>query len=354
MIVCAGSGGVGKTTMASAIAVRASQIGLRTLVLTVDPAKRLATALGLDLNDIVDCPVGLSSQLGEANVGGSLSAAVIDSKKIFDQFIRVHSQSNEITERIMRNRLYQQLSTTLAGSQEFTALERLLQSVESGKYDLVVLDTPPTKHAMDFLTAPERINALFQDAITKWFMGSGDRAPGFLAALVSKGTRTVLKSLEVLTGGPFIEELIDFFSAMRGIQKILRERSQRVEVLLKNKQTRFLVVTSFDAAKLQEAKYLDTQLKNLGYHLQGVIINRAFPIWMPAPFDEARERSPNYEKVWNFYSQFKEYYSIRYSLYERFAATLDKSVVLMRIPEYQQDIHGIDDLEKLAGVLAEL
>ena len=354
MIVCAGSGGVGKTTMASAIAVRACQIGLRTLVLTVDPAKRLATALGLNLNEIADCPVALSPQVGEENCAGSLSAAVIDSKKIFDQFIRVHSQNNEITERIMRNRLYQQLSTTLAGSQEFTALERLLQSVENGKYDLVVLDTPPTKHAMDFLTAPERINALFQDAITKWFMGSGDRAPGFLAALVSKGTRTVLKSLEVLTGGPFIEELIDFFSAMRGIQKILRERSQRVEALLKNKQTRFLVVTSFDAAKLQEAKYLGTQLKNLGYHLQGVIINRAFPIWLPAPFDEARERSPSYEKVWNFYAQFKDYYSIRYSLYERFAATLDKSVVLMRIPEYQQDIHGIDDLEKLASVLAEL
>ena len=239
MIVCAGSGGVGKTTIASAIGVRASQIGLRALVLTVDPAKRLATALGLDLNANEDRRVPLS------NVTGTLSAAVIDSKKVFDGFIAKHSQQAEVVERIMRNRLYQQMSTTLAGSQEFTALERLLQSHESGQYDLVVLDTPPTKHAMDFLTAPQRINSLFQEGITKWFMGSSEKSQGFISSLISRGTRTVLKSLESLTGGPFIEELIDFFSAVRSIQQVLRDRSQAVETLLMSEETKFIVVTSF-------------------------------------------------------------------------------------------------------------
>lgn len=347
VVVCAGSGGVGKTTIAAGIGVRAAQLGRRTLVLTVDPAKRLATALGLDLADDKDRHVPL------AGVPGTLSAAVIDSKKIFDGFILTHSKQPEVAERIMGNRLYQQMSTTLAGSQEFTALERLLQSVESGKYDLVVLDTPPTKHAMDFLTAPQRINSLFQDAITKWFMAPGEKAPGFFAGLVGRGTRTVLKSLEVLTGAQFIEELIDFFAAVRSIQQVLRERSAAVEQLLKGNQTRFIVVTSFDAAKLLEARYLQGQLKRLEYKLQAVVINRAFPEWLPSENEGESPSVGAHEKVREFFTRFRDYYAIRYNLYEDFAKDLDPSVLLVRVPEYQQDIYGLKDLETLAGVLSQ-
>lgn len=347
VVVCAGSGGVGKTTIASAIAVRASQLGRRTLVLTVDPAKRLATALGLDLKDEKEKPVPLK------DVPGSLSAAVIDSKKIFDAFIHRHSRQPEIAERIMKNRLYQQMSTTLSGSQEFTSLERLLQATESDAYDLVVLDTPPTKHAMDFLMAPQRINSLFQDAVTRWFMAPGEKSPGFIAGLVGRGTRTVLKSLETLTGGQFIEELIDFFSAVRSIQQVLRERSLAVEKLLTGPDTKFVVVTSFDAAKLMEARYLQGQLKKLGYRMQAVVINRAFPIWLPEmDSDPTSADRQIYGKVLNFFREFKDYYSTRYNLYEDFARSLDSSVTLVRVPEYQQDIYGLEDLESLASVLA--
>lgn len=348
VVVCAGSGGVGKTTIASAIAVRATQLGRRTLVLTVDPAKRLATALGLDLKDEREHPVPLR------DVPGTLAAAVIDSKKIFDAFIHKHSRQPETAERIMRNRLYQQMSTTLAGSQEFTSLERLLQAVESGLYDLVVLDTPPTKHAMDFLMAPQRINSLFQEGITRWFMTPGEKPSGFIAGLVGRGTRTVLKSLEVLTGAQFIEELIDFFSAVRSIQQVLRERSQAVERILTGPETKFVVVTSFDAAKLLEARYLQGQLKRLGYRLQAVVINRAFPIWLPElSADPTVADREIYGKVLNFFREFKDYYSIRYNLYEDFAKSLDPSVILVRVPEYQQDIYGLKDLEALASVLGE-
>jgi anion-transporting ArsA/GET3 family ATPase len=257
----------------------------------------------------------------------------------------------------MKNRLYQEMSTTLAGSQEFTALERLLQEVEGGAYDLVILDTPPTKHAMDFLTAPQRINSLFQDAITKWFMSPSEKAPGLLASLVGKGTRTVLRSLEALTGAEFIDELIDFFSAVRSIQGVLRDRSRAVHELLTGTKTKFVVVTSFDAAKLLEAKYLRRELRRLGYTLEGVVINRAFPDWMPRELSRgsgAREgvEDPAYQNVRDFFAQFKVYHSIRYNLFDEFAAELDKDVRLMRVPEYQQDIHGMTDLEALAGVLA--
>lgn len=330
--------------MASAIAVRASQLGKRTLVLTVDPAKRLATALGLDISSADDHKVPLD---------GNLFAAVIDSKKVFDQFILTHGKQADVIARIMKNGLYQQMSTTLAGSQEFTALERLLQAVESEKYDLVVLDTPPTKHAVDFLTAPQRINSLFQDTITRWFMSPGDKPLGFFGKLVGHGTRVALKSLETLTGAQFIEELVDFFSAVRAVQQELRDRSEKVHQLMTGPSTKFIVVTSFDAAKLMEAKYLQGELDRLGYRLEGAIINRAFPeglddheLEKPAEVDSA-----SYEKVLGFYKKFKEYHGSRYQLYEDFSKGLPKSVTVVRVPEYQKDVHGLDDLEALAKIL---
>jgi anion-transporting ArsA/GET3 family ATPase len=331
--------------MSAAIGVRAAQLGRRTLVLTVDPAKRLATALGLTLEDDTDKRV--------EGIEGSLSAAVVDSKKIFDRFLRTHASESGVVDRIMKNRLYQQMSTTLSGSQEFTALERLLQACESDQYDLVILDTPPTKHAMDFLTAPQRLSSLFSETITKWFSGPDDKPKGFIASIVGKGTRAVLKSLEILTGEQFIEELIDFFAAVRSIQKILRERSLASEALLKNETTKFIVVTSFDAAKLSESKYLQGQLKRLGYRLKGVVINRAFPLWLPNDEQASREPSPAEQKTQDFFDQFRSYYQTRYLLYEDFAKSLDKSIVLTRIPEYRQDVHGLDDLKSLAETLSQ-
>lgn len=346
MIVCAGSGGVGKTTVASALGVRAAQhLGRRVLVLTVDPARRLATALGLDLNSTEEHKVPLEPCKGE------MSAAVIDSKKIFDDFIRRHASQAEIIERIMKNRLYEQLSTTLSGSQEFTALERLLQAYESGRFDLIILDTPPTKHAMDFLTAPLRISTLFQDTVTKWFSNPGGKATGFIANLVSRGTRAALKSLEVLTGGVFIDELLDFFGAIRSIQQVLRDRSETIRLLLTGKEAAFLVVTSFDAAKLREAQYLKSELDRLDYHLRGVIINRAFPLGVPSEISGGEQGSEAYEKVLNFYREFKDFHSIRYNLYEEFCNDLKAGVVVTRIPEYQRDVRGLEDLQDLAVVL---
>lgn len=352
MIVCAGSGGVGKTTVAAAIGVRAAQIGLRTLVLTVDPAKRLATALGMSLENTQGDAV-LRDHLVDGVGPAPLHAAVIDSRRIFDRFILDHSKDSEVVARIMKNRLYAQLSTTLAGSQEFTALERLLQATESGRYDLVVLDTPPTKHAVDFLTAPQRINSLFQDAVTRWFMSPSEKPTGFIAGLVSRGTRAALKSLEVLTGGPFVEELIDFFAAIRSVQAVLRDRSEKVQRLLMSDNTGFLVVTSFDAAKLLEARYLQGELSRLNYRLKGVVINRAFPLGVPeeleAPPAAADVRT--YEQVLEFFKSFKQYYAYRYDLYQGFSRGLDRTVNVLRIPEYQRDIYGPEDLDALAKVL---
>lgn len=316
-------------------------------MLTVDPAQRLMTSLGLTLgSDEI-------SQVVTPTLSGQVFAGIVQSKKIFDDFILNHAGNPEIIKRIFNNRLYQQLSTTLSGSQEFTALEKLLQEYESKKYDLIILDTPPTKHALDFFMAPRRIMNLFQDSITKWFAIPDMVPKGFISGLIYKGTRTVFKSLEVLTGGQFIEELVDFFAAIKSIQKVLRDRSELVENLLADPRTHFILITSFDAAKLEEAKNMQKQFAKLSYRLDAVIINRAFPLWMPpSKIDNVVYDQSAYGQVLKFYSEFRSYYSARYQLYDKFAEEIDSQIQIFRIPDYGQDVCGLEDLLSLSERLA--
>ncbi len=361
VVVCVGSGGVGKTTMAAALGIRAATMGRRVLVLTVDPAKRLATALGLDLT-------GAEERTVQFKAEGQLAAAVIDSKAIFDRFIESNAKDPELYKKLSRNRLYQQLSTTLSGSQEFTALERLLQAVESGKYDLIILDTPPTQHAIDFLSAPDRIRSLFQDSVTRWFMAP-DAAGGILGSLIGRGTRAALKSLEVLTGARFIDELIDFFVSIRSIQKTLRERSDRVHQLLTSERATFILVTSFDVAKLHEARHLAQHLHQFGYDLGGCILNRSFPESLPDLPDEmvtgqtvtgqiaARALSPELiekiEKVRRLHALVKADHQQRFESLRSFRREMPQTVAVLQVPEYRQDIFGLQDLESLSTFLGE-
>lgn len=361
VIVCVGSGGVGKTTMSAALAIRARQLELRTLVITVDPAKRLATAMGLDLSGVEERIV---PNLSGATTTGVLSAAIIDSKKTFDAFVVRHSTDPELIRKLSTNRLYQQLSTTLAGSQEFTSLERLLQAVESNTYDLIILDTPPTQHAIDFLSAPERIRNLFQDTITKWFMNPGEnsgflasslKGQGFLGALIGRGTRVALKSLEVLTGARFIDELIDFFQSVQSIQKTLRDRTEKINQVLMSSDATFFLVTSFDAAKLVEARHLSGHLDRFGYHLGACILNRAFPESLP-DLESLKSQIPGElqsaaGRLVAFHSRVKSDHELRFKLFRDFEAKIDSKVVVVRVPEYRDDLFGLEDLESLARFL---
>ncbi len=316
------------------------------MVLTVDPAQRLMTSLGLEPG---------SDEIRKVlvpGVSGQLYAGIVQSKKVFDDFILKHAGDKEIIKHIFNNRLYQQLSTTLSGSQEFTALEKLLQEYESQKYNLIILDTPPTKHALDFFMAPKRIMNLFQDSVTKWFAIPQSAPKGFVASLFYRGTKTVFKSLEMLTGGQFIEELVDFFVAVKSIQAVLRDRSQMVENLLGNQKTHFILITSFDAAKLEEAKHMQASFAKMDYRLDAVIINRAFPIWMPSSDVEKAAKS-EYLKILKFYQEFKSYYAARYKLYEDFSRQIRKSVQIYRIPEYGDEVCGVEDLLNLAARLSQ-
>lgn len=343
ILICVGSGGVGKTTVAASLGVLAAMEGKKVLVLTIDPARRLATTLGIEnTTDVTRVP-------GQ-KFKGELFASVIDHKKTFDEFILRAAKKSESAEKILKNRLYQQLSTNLSGSQEFSSLEKLYSCYESGLYDLIVLDTPPTKHAMDFLNAPQKLSTLFNDNVAKWFRDPQSKKGGFLGSLLQTGTKQVLKILESLTGSSFIHELSEFFVNIEQWQTQLQARTTAVQRMLVSSQTTFCLVTSFDSAKLKEAEYFAREIRKGGYHLKTLVLNRSFPVWL-----NVSEKGTNVEnsELQQLYSQLKSYYSHREEIYTNFEKRWGTQARIFRIPDMVQDISDLASLEQLTHLLSQ-
>lgn len=352
IIVCIGSGGVGKTTLSASLGVWGALAGKKVLVLTVDPARRLATTFHLKADGSeqkIDFPEA-------TKVKGELWASVLNSKQIFDDFVRRSADKGTDTSFILNNKLYRQLSTTLSGSQEFTALEKLYSAYESQKYDLIVLDTPPTKHAIDFLQAPEKIANLLSESIIKWFRPSKTSLFNFNLSKDSYtksshkeshwtqqffqfGTQKALQILQTLTGAEFISELQDFFSSIEGWQSQLENRTQRVNRLLRSKETVFNLITAFDAAKLEEAKSYAHLITQRGYQLQFLTVNRSFPNWLPPPFHSGTPTD-------QFCLMLNKYYETRLNSLNHMTRAINGLDILM-LPEYDHDIADLDGLIQL-------
>ncbi len=341
VIVCTGSGGVGKTTISAALGVAAARTGRRVLVLTIDPARRLATALGI-ANRHEDVRVPRPQYAGE------LWAGTIDSARIFAEYIEAHARTRDTVDRLFGNALYQQMATTLSGSQEFTSLARLLDAATSGRYDLVILDTPPAAHAVDFLRAPAKLNALFDSTIVSLFMG---RTTGFGTAANAwkRGTQFVLKALSFLTGSAFVATFNDFFTAIDTIAPDIRETNLRAHELLLDASTAFVLITSFDAAKIHEGEAFQDELTEAGYHLRKVIVNRAWPPWMPSAAAERTGARAALEalgagELASLYRRLSDYYRERGTLHTRFTD-------LVTLAEMDDEIVGLPALEQLADRL---
>lgn len=330
IIICIGSGGVGKTTVAASLGVWGALQGKTVLVLTVDPARRLATTFGLTDD-------GSEQKIEFPKANGELWASVLNSKQTFDDFVLKAASKGADMSSILKNKLYQQLSTTLNGSQEFTALEKLYTAYESKKYDLIILDTPPTKHAIDFLKSPQKISILFSEPVAKWFKQS--KATNFMQQLLQLGTQKVLQTLQTLTGSDFISELRAFFVSIEGWQKRLEERTQKVNKLLLSKNTIFNLVTAFDAAKIEEAKDFAQQIIESGYQLKILTINRSYPNWLPKPFNTGTE-------IDQLCLNLNKYYEARLSSFEQMTKSINNLEILM-LPEYDQDIAELNGLQQL-------
>ncbi len=314
MLICMGSGGVGKTTLTAALALSAARKGQKVLALTVDPSQRLVAQMGIDPS------VAGVQKVDKETGSGSLYTCILNSKAVFDEFILRHSTDQQLAQRLMQNSLYQQLSSTLSGSQEFTSLELLYSEYYKGEWDLIVLDTPPTQHALDFLEAPKVLRALFDESVLKWFRSDRSFADErWYSKVFQFGTKKVLQALEILTGQSFIRSLIDFFQSVSGVQGAIVERGKMFDELLRAPSTGFIGITGFDRNQFGEMRELKGHLAQLGVSLSGAVVNRVFPFPKQdkeEPFQNERLRleldkyrrlyAPTSERLEEFLASFKE------------------------------------------------
>jgi anion-transporting ArsA/GET3 family ATPase len=272
IVICCGSGGVGKTSTAAAVAVRAAERGRRTCVLTIDPARRLAQALGLDLLSNTPKPV---TGIGlPADGPGSLDAMMLDMRRTFDEVIERYARDAEQAERILANRFYQRVSSTLAGTQEYMAMEKLYELHESHRYDLLVVDTPPTRSALDFLDAPDNLNELLDARAFRMLIAPAQRmGRGYLRGL-NLATNAMTRMVRRLTGSDLLADVGEFFAAFEGMYDGFRDRAQRVYDLLKHPGTAFVVVATPDEAALREAAFFARRLAEDRMPLGALVVNR--------------------------------------------------------------------------------
>ena len=278
IVVCAGSGGVGKTTTAATIALWGALHGRNAIVLTIDPARRLADSLGV--GPIGNTPVQVPDEVlasARGDEGGTLAAMMLDQKGSWDELVERHVPNEEARQRILDNRFYQQLSQSFAGSQEYMAVEQLGELDASGRYDLIVVDTPPTQHALDFLEAPERLLAFLDRKIVKWFVRPSFSAGWSTLRTMNRTVGFLLHKIEDATGVTALADVTDFFSAMTGLFEDFEPRVQRVTQLLRDPATAFLLVAGPDEQVLDQADYLAAQMAARGMPLKGVVMNRVHP-----------------------------------------------------------------------------
>jgi anion-transporting ArsA/GET3 family ATPase len=269
--ICAGSGGVGKTTTSAAIATGMAARGLKVCVLTIDPAKRLADSLGLE--QLGNQARRVDPSLFEAQgieMEGELWAMMLDAKATFDDMIRRHAPDEETRDRVLSNRIYQQISAALAGSQEYMAMEKLFELHSEGRFDLLVLDTPPSREALDFLDAPRRLTQFIEGRSMKIFM----KPTGITMRIAGRGTSVMFSILKRLVGFDLIADLQEFFSAFSGMVEGFQERAKRVNELLADPATCFLVICGPQGDPISEAVYFHRKLVEAKLPFGGVIVNK--------------------------------------------------------------------------------
>ncbi|MCB9794539.1 MAG: ArsA family ATPase [Alphaproteobacteria bacterium] len=284
LIVCVGSGGVGKTTSAATIGLQAALDGRRVLVLTIDPAKRLANSLGLESFGNQETRI----QLPPLGNGGELWAMMLDTQTTFDELIQRMAPDAATAQRILSNRIYRTMSDTFAGSQEYMAAEKLHDVVTSQRYDLVVLDTPPVKNALDFFEAPSRLSRFFDRRIIKWFLQPYEeekKGRGRLGGrFVVSTTNVVFKLLGYVFGKEFLEDLSEFLLLFKDMYEGFRERHETVQRLFRSASTSFFTVCAPNEPSVEVASFFLRELRDRGYPRGGVVVNQVHHA-IKAPLD---------------------------------------------------------------------
>ena len=363
IIVCCGAGGVGKTTISAALALSAAVSGKKVLVCTIDPAKRLADSLGLTelgnnetrISDEVFQKAGIVPK-------GELWGMMLDSKTTFDELILRIAPTPEAGRRILANPFYQNVTTALAGSQEFSATEKLFELAGRKLYDLIVLDTPPTRHALDFLDAPTRLTAFLDARVIQWFVKPYLSAGKVGFKFINSSAQMMFRLLEKATGHQTMADIADFFLVFEGLTDGFRARAAKVRALMSSPVTAFVLVTSPQSPSLMEARYFLERLVAENMPLGEVVFNR---VCVP-PTDlssesvaalgrQAEEALPEHAKVIKALVA-----NLRLSMVlaeadkrsiRRFLSEAGDSVGDVRIPHLKSDVHDLSGLWEIARYL---
>lgn len=277
ILVCVGSGGVGKTTTAAALALASARRGKRTLVLTIDPAKRLANSLGLAAlgHQVQEVPRQLV-RAGAPSDKGELHAMMLDQKMAFDEVVQRHAKDPDAVKRVLSNPIYAQISGSLSGAQEYAAMAKLHDFDRTGNWDLIVVDTPPTAHALDFLDAPRKLSEAIDSPAIEWFRKlQGGSGSGW--SLVGKTGAFVLKRLAKFVGSQFIDDLGVFFTEFNDILGGFRTRAEETFALLRQPRVGFVLVASPEPMAVREALFFHERLVQASMPFVGFVVNKVHP-----------------------------------------------------------------------------
>jgi anion-transporting ArsA/GET3 family ATPase len=282
MVVVCGSGGTGKTTIAAALGARAAvELGGRVLVLTVDPARRLATALGVDGpdgigHDPVRVPTSAFVDSGRTP-RGELWVAMLDTKAGWDELIARHAPDAALREQVLANPLYRNITSRFVHSHDYIAMEKLHELHASGEYDLVVIDTPPSRNALDLLDAPGRMKEFFGSRLLRWL------TVPYRSRLFTVASKPFYQVADRVLGSRFLQDIAEFFMLFQAMEPGFVRRATEIEGVLTDERTTFVVVTTLEAAPSHEARYLMDELGRRSMPLGAVVINRALPAQLAQP-----------------------------------------------------------------------
>lgn len=367
VVVCVGSGGVGKTTTSAALALHAAMQGKRVLCLTIDPARRLANSLGLSQMQTSEQHIepALFAQHGLA-CEGSLAAMMLDTKRTFDELVERHASSPEARDRILKNQIYQYVSTSLAGTQEYMAMEKLHAVRQAGNWDLIVLDTPPTGNALDFLDAPEKLTELVDSPTVRWFIEAFQNTGKMSFSILGNAASLVLKGLAKFTGAEFLAKVAEFVTGLNDLFGGFKARAGEVAKALRSRDVAFILVTSTSPMAMDEALFFHRRLSSVGMRTHGVVVNGVRAIVPePAGSDEALQRDVAAKLAADGQSDAVDPESLFLAMQqalddERVRSVADRvqtewlrtqtagTVPLFEVPAFEQDVHDLSALAKVA------
>ena len=352
----------GKTTTSAAIALAAACAGKRVLCLTIDPAKRLANSLGFERFEQSEQRVdqALFERHG-LHCDGELSAMMLDMKSTFDDLVRRHAKSAAQAERILANQLYRYVSTSLAGTQEYMAMEKLHAVRQSASYDLIVLDTPPTTNALDFLEAPQKLVGAIDSPVMRWFVDTFQASTG--VGFFNKSASFVLKGLAKFTGAQFLDLVAEFVVELNALFGGFRKRALAVYEDLRGDDVAFVVVTSPDPTVVAEAIYFGRKLSDYGITPKSIVVNR---VHQPVPPDPAHatliselEHFTTHAHATTLVPKLQQAGVRARALAERDQAgivrlrkELSSEIEYTEVPAFDKDVHDLSALSQLASHFA--